>query len=107
MFMNSWPATREVRVLVPLKSRRFQGLMYIMSHLPQNLLNWLGVELCRNVTRDAELRLFGRSRDDYSTIGSSTPHAVDFEAGGWSRNCAGHLTVGCIKEGQRLTSLRT
>ncbi|GFV43803.1 hypothetical protein TNCV_1658491 [Trichonephila clavipes] len=56
------------------------------------------------VTRDAESLLFGHSRDYYSTIGPSPPHAVDFEASG---NCAGHLSVGWIKGSQRLTCLRT
>ncbi|GFV17867.1 uncharacterized protein TNCV_3236171 [Trichonephila clavipes] len=33
-------------------------------------------------------------------------HAVYFVAGGWRGSCAGHLTVGEIKGGQRLTSFR-
>ncbi|GFV17897.1 hypothetical protein TNCV_4494401, partial [Trichonephila clavipes] len=47
----------------------------------------------------------GRSQDNYSTIGSSPPLVVNFEAGGWQRNCAGYLIVGWIKGGQRLNFL--
>ncbi|GFU13509.1 HTH_Tnp_Tc3_2 domain-containing protein [Trichonephila clavipes] len=36
-----------------------------------------------------------------------TLHAVYFEAGDWRENYAGHLSVGWIKGGQRLTCLRT
>ncbi|GFV41899.1 hypothetical protein TNCV_4140061 [Trichonephila clavipes] len=60
------------------------------------------------VTHDIESLLFGRSQDNYSTISSSPPLAVDFESGCWRGNCAGRFTVGRIKgEGQTLTSLRT
>ncbi|GFV57506.1 EF-hand domain-containing family member C2 [Trichonephila clavipes] len=40
----------------------------------------------------------GRSRDYYSTIGPSLPHAVDFDAGDWRGNFAGHHTV-CLTKG--------
>ncbi|GFX23004.1 transposon Tf2-6 polyprotein [Trichonephila clavipes] len=49
--------------------------------------------------------LFGRSQDNYSTIGPSPPLVVDLESGDWCGNCDGHLTVCWIKEGKRLTFL--
>ncbi|GFY25774.1 hypothetical protein TNCV_1915241 [Trichonephila clavipes] len=57
------------------------------------------------VTSEVKSLLFGCILDNYSTIGPSPPHAVDFEASGWRRNCAGLLTVVWVKGGQRLTSL--
>ncbi|GFX36668.1 hypothetical protein TNCV_580471 [Trichonephila clavipes] len=57
--------------------------------------------------RDVESLLFGRIWENNSTIGPSPHHAVYFEADGWRGNCAGHLTVGEIKGGQRTISPRT
>ncbi|GFX65553.1 hypothetical protein TNCV_5082891 [Trichonephila clavipes] len=59
------------------------------------------------VTCDVESFLRGRSRDNYYTFGSNRRHVDDFGGGGSWGNCAGYLTVSCIKGGQMLTSPRT
>ncbi|GFS49800.1 hypothetical protein TNCV_4344661 [Trichonephila clavipes] len=58
----------------------------------------------RIVTSEAEPFMFGRSRDYYPTIGPCHPlHVVDVEVEDWLGNCIGHLSVGWIKGGERLT----
>ncbi|GFW36151.1 hypothetical protein TNCV_4930131 [Trichonephila clavipes] len=51
----------------------------------------------RNTSHDADSLLFGRRKDYHSAIGSIPLHAVDFEAGNWRGNCAGHHSVDWIK----------